>query len=35
MALFNKPNEIDPGFNHYEQHGFEPTQEEKEVMLDL
>lgn len=36
FQLIDSPQKIAEAiFNHYEKHGFEPTQEEKEVMLDL
>lgn len=36
IQLIDSPKEIAAAiFNHYEKHGFEPSEEEKEVMLDL
>ena len=36
LQVIDSPKEIAEAiFNHYEKHGFEPSQEEKEVMLDL
>ena len=36
MQIIDTPKEIAEAiFNHYEKHGFEPSAEEKEVMLDL